>query len=69
MDQFKQQKCIFIIDQHEANEKVEELQLKIEREFLIDRCQSFNEDILKYIDNNQIEIPKGVEIFAWSQKS
>ncbi|MCI3988157.1 hypothetical protein MMJ63_27985, partial [Bacillus vallismortis] len=55
--------------QHEANEKVEELQLKIEREFLIDRCQSFYEDILKYMDNNQIEIPKGVEIFAWSQKS
>ena len=69
MDQFKQLKCIFIIDQHESNEKIEELQLKIEQEFLMEKGQSLNIDILEYMDNNQIEIPKGVEIFAWLSKS
>jgi hypothetical protein len=65
MDQFKQQKCIYIIDQHESNEKIEELKLKIEQDFLMEKGQSLNRDILEYMDNNQIEIPKGVEIFAW----
>ncbi|WP_445491602.1 hypothetical protein [Niallia sp. 03133] len=69
MDQFKQQKCIYIIDQHESNEKIEELQLNIEQEFLLDKGQSYNKDILEYMDNNQITIPKGVEIFAWLSKS
>lgn len=69
MDQFKQQKCIFIIDQHDSNEKIEELQLKIEQEFLLEKGQSFNKDILEYMDNNQTRIPKGVEIFAWLSKS
>lgn len=69
MDQFNQQKCIFIIDQHESNEKIEELQLNIEQEFLMEKGQSLNKDILEYMNNNQIEIPKGVEIFAWLPKS
>ncbi|MFB5193463.1 hypothetical protein ACE198_00900 [Neobacillus sp. KR4-4] len=69
MDQFKQQKCIFIIDQHESNEKIEEIQLKIEQEFLMEKGQSLNKDILEFIDNNQIEVPKGVEIFAWLSKN
>ncbi|WP_394234164.1 hypothetical protein [Niallia oryzisoli] len=69
MDQFKQQKCIFIIDQHESNEKIEELQMKIEQEFLMEKGQSLNKDILEFMDNNQIMIPKGVEIFAWLSKS
>ncbi|MEH7255659.1 hypothetical protein V7111_26495, partial [Neobacillus niacini] len=69
MDQFKQQKCIFIIDQHESNEKIEELQLKIEQEFLMDKGQSLNKDILEFMDKKQIGIPKGVEIFAWLSKS
>ncbi|QQZ07683.1 hypothetical protein [Heyndrickxia vini] len=65
MDQFKQQKCIFIADLHESNEKIEDLQFKIEQEFLMDKGQCLNKDILEFMNNNQIEIPKGVEIFAW----
>lgn len=69
IDQFKKQKCIFIIDQHESNEKIEELQLKIEQEFLMEKGQSLNKNILDYMENKQIRIPKGVEIFAWLSKS
>ncbi|MHC5530542.1 hypothetical protein [Priestia megaterium] len=68
MDQFKEQKCVFIIDLHERDEKIEELQLKIEQDFLMERGQSLNKEILEYMDKNQIRIPKGVEIFAWSSK-
>lgn len=69
MDQFKQQKCVFIVDQHDSNEKFEELKFKIEQEFLMEKGQSFNKDILEYMYNNKIQIPKGVEIFAWLSKS
>ena len=69
MDQFKQKKCVFIVDQHDSNEKSEEFEYKIEQEFLIGKGQSFNRDILEYMDNNQVQIPKGVEIFAWLSKS
>lgn len=68
MDHFKQQKCIFIVDQQDSSEKIEELQQKIEQEFLMEKGQSLNKDILEYMNNNQIRIPKGVELFAWLSK-
>ncbi|MEH7523537.1 hypothetical protein V7149_09665, partial [Bacillus sp. JJ1503] len=69
IDQFKEKKCIFIIDQHDAEEKIEELQLRIEQEFLMEKSQSLNKDVCEYLDKNQIKIPKGVEIFAWLSKN
>ncbi|MED0971658.1 hypothetical protein [Bacillus paramycoides] len=69
MDQFKQQKCVFIVEQQDSSEKIEELQQEIERVFLMEKGQSLNKDILDYMDNKQIRIPKGVEIFAWLSKS
>lgn len=65
MDHFNNQKCMFIIDQHDSNEKFEDLQLKIELDFLMNQSLSVNKSILEYMDEKQIEIPKGVEIFAW----
>lgn len=69
MDQFKEKKCIFIIDQHETSEKIEELQMMIEQKFLLEKGEALNREILEYMHANQVEIPKGVEIFAWSPKS
>lgn len=69
MDQFKQEKCVFIVDQHDSIEKLEELQWKIEQEFLMENGQLLNKEVLKYMNNKQIQIPKGVEIFAWASKS
>lgn len=65
MDHFKKQKCVFIVDQHDSNEKFEDLQFKIEQDFLMERAQSLNKQIIEYMDNNKVQIPKGVEIFAW----
>ena len=69
MDHFDNQKCIFIIDQHDSNEKFEDLQFKIEQDFLQNQSHSVNKEILDYMDKKQVEIPKGVEIFAWLSQS
>lgn len=65
MDDFVEHKCVFIIDQHDSNEKFEDLQFKIEQDFLMNQSYSVNKEILEYMDGKHIEIPKGVEIFAW----
>ncbi|MGR6903784.1 hypothetical protein [Lysinibacillus sp. BSL11] len=65
MDDFDEHKCVFIIDQHDLNEKFEDLQFKIEQDFLMSQSHSVNKKILEYMDGKHIEIPKGVEIFAW----
>jgi len=65
MDDFDEHKCVFIIDQHDSNEKFEDLQFKIEQDFLMSQSHSVNKEILEYMDGKHVEIPKGVEIFAW----
>ncbi|MEI4769802.1 hypothetical protein WAX74_09120 [Psychrobacillus sp. FJAT-51614] len=65
MDHFEKQKCMFIIDQHDSNEKFEDLQFKIEQDFLMNQSKSVNKELLDYMDEKHVEIPKGVEIFAW----
>lgn len=65
MDYFEKQKCVFIVDQHESVEKFEDLQFKIEQDFLMSQSQSVNKKVLEYMDVHQVKIPKGVEIFAW----
>ncbi|MDQ0481079.1 hypothetical protein [Guptibacillus hwajinpoensis] len=69
MDDFKEKKCVFIVDQHDSDEKYEALQMKIEQEFLNGKGESFNKEILDYMCDKQIQIPKGVEVFAWLSKS
>jgi len=65
MDNFDEHKCVFIIDQHDSNEKFEDLQFKIEQDFLMSQSHSVNKEILEYMNEKHVEIPKGVEIFAW----
>jgi len=65
MDDFDEHKCVFILDQHDSNEKFEDLQFKIEQDFLMSQSHSVNKEILEYMDGKHVEIPKGVEIFAW----
>lgn len=65
MDDFDEHKCVFIIDQHDSNEKFEDLQFKIEQDFLMSQSHSVNKEILEYMYGKHVEIPKGVEIFAW----
>ncbi|KOO47807.1 hypothetical protein [Viridibacillus arvi] len=65
MDDFDEHKCVFIIDQYDSNEKFEDLQFKIEQDFLMSQSHSVNKEILEYMDGKHVEIPKGVEIFAW----
>ncbi|MGG3801751.1 hypothetical protein [Metabacillus fastidiosus] len=69
MDNFDEHKCVFIIDQHDSNEKFEDLQFKIEQDFLMSQSHSVNKEILEYMDEKHVEIPKGVEIFAWLSQS
>lgn len=69
MDEFKYLKSIYIVDQHDSTEKIEELQFKIEQQFLMDRCKSLNGDVLKKLKEEEIDLPKGVELFAWESKS
>lgn len=65
MDSLNENKCVFIIDQHDLAEKMEDLQFKIEQDFLMNRSRSINKELLEYMDRKHVEIPKGVEIFAW----
>lgn len=69
VDHYDKQKCVFIVDQHESEEKMDDLQFKIEQDFLINNSQSINMYLQEYLDKNSIEIPRGVEVFAWSSKS
>lgn len=69
MDNFNEHKCVFIVDQHDSNETFEDLQFKIEQDFLMSNSQLFNKEILEYMDKKHVEIPKGVEIFAWLSQS
>ncbi|WP_391119194.1 hypothetical protein [Psychrobacillus sp. L3] len=69
MDNFDEYKCVFIIDQHDSNEKFEDLQFKIEQDFLMGQSHSVNKEILEYMDEKNVEIPKGVEMFAWLSQS
>ncbi|MDZ5781887.1 hypothetical protein [Marinococcus luteus] len=69
MDYFKQKKCIFIADQHESDENYETLKVKVEEEFLTGEGNSHNRKIIEYVDNNEGQIPKGVEVFAWVPES
>lgn len=69
MDNFDKHKCVFIVDQHDSNDKFEDLQFKIEQDFLMNQSQSYNREILDYMDKRQVETPKGVEIFAWLSQS
>ncbi|MBE1553208.1 hypothetical protein [Sporosarcina limicola] len=69
MDYFDGGKSVFIVDQHDSEDKFEDLQFKIEQDFLLGQSRSVNKEILDYMDDNQVEIPKGVEIFAWLSQS
>jgi hypothetical protein len=68
MDEFKHLKSIYLVDQNDSTEKLEELELKIEQQFLMGKCKSFNEDILRELKVRNIALPKGVELFAWIPK-
>lgn len=65
MDEFMGNKRIFIINQHDSIEKIEELKFKIEQDFLMGNSKIYNKEIIKYMKDNKILIPKGVELFAW----
>jgi len=69
MDYYDGGKSVFIVDQHDSEEKFEDLQFKIEQDFLLGQSRSVNKEISDYMDDNQVEIPKGVEIFAWLSQS
>eukprot|EP00130_Batrachochytrium_dendrobatidis_P008281 XP_006683156.1 hypothetical protein BATDEDRAFT_28722 [Batrachochytrium dendrobatidis JAM81] len=57
------------LNQHDSKEKIEELQFKIEQQFLMNKLKSSNGDILKKLIEQDIILPKGVELFAWESKS
>lgn len=65
MDELIENKCIYVVDLHDSNERNEDLQFKIEQDYLSSGSNLLNQDILQYMDNNNVQIPKGVEIFAW----
>ena len=69
MDYFDSWKNVFIVDQHDSEDKIEDLQFKIKQDFLLGQGRSVNKEILDYMDENQVEIPRGVEIFAWLSQS
>ncbi|WP_075983676.1 hypothetical protein [Bacillus massilinigeriensis] len=69
MDDFKHLKSMYIVDQHDSIEKREELQFKIEQDYLIGKSKSLNQDILNRIKEQKVSLPKGVELFAWESKS
>lgn len=65
MDEYKDNKCLYIIDRHENMEKIENLQEKIEQQIVIEGMQQRNSILKDDLVKANIELPKGVEIFAW----
>ncbi len=69
LHQFVNHKCIIIVDQHESEERVEELQNEIKNDVLTNNALIFNNELREYMERKSVEIPKGVEVFAWVSKS
>lgn len=65
VDEFINMKSIYLVDQYESTEKLEDLKMKIEQKFLMDGSVSLNKNLLSAMNEANISIPKGVEIFAW----
>lgn len=65
VDEFTNMKSIYLVDQYESTEKLEDLRMKIEQKFLMDGSVSLNKTLLSAMNEAGISIPKGVEIFAW----
>ncbi|MGI2328145.1 hypothetical protein [Planococcus sp. YIM B11945] len=65
IDEFTNIKSIYLVDQYESTEKLEDLKMKIEQRFLVDGSASINGLLLSAMEDAGISIPKGVEIFAW----
>lgn len=65
MDEYKTVKSIYLVDKYESTEKIEDLKMKIAQNFLIDGCVSINEKLVSELNQSKIDLPKGVEIFAW----
>ncbi|WP_341201259.1 hypothetical protein [Planomicrobium okeanokoites] len=65
IDEFKQTKSFYLVDRYESTDRIDDLQQKIEQIFLMDKCASANERLLKRIQEASIPLPKGVDLFAW----
>lgn len=65
LNEFNQAKSIYLVDRYESVDKLKDLQFHIEQNFLVNGSVSVNETLLKRIEDAEISLPKGVELFAW----
>ncbi|WP_133118821.1 hypothetical protein [Chryseomicrobium excrementi] len=65
MDDFKRQKCVFIIDRHELKEKRDDFNFKVENDFSSGDIININEILLEYLKDHNVVLPEGVEVIAW----